>query len=104
MTSKRDVQLVRLACKWRWLTAEEGEDCLALSHRLGATVAMEEIIRRRGYLDADALRTLGDAADRATAHRRAPRTAGVAPRGEQTVVRAVDFEALRRGDLAAALG
>ena len=61
MTSKRDVQLVRLACKWRWLTAEEGEDCLALSHRLGATVAMEEIIRRRGYLDADAPVLLLDA-------------------------------------------
>lgn len=93
MTSKRDVNLVRLACRWRWLTAEQGEDCLALHRRLGPARTIEEIILRRGYLDAGELRELAAAADEAagrkevTAARRAP----VAPPREQTVVRAVSM-------------
>lgn len=103
MTSKRDVQLVRLACKWRWLTAEQGEDCLALERKLGSRHTIEEIIRRRGYLDDDALETLSSAADQATGRRRPlfgraespPPRAASRPvpmvRSEQTVVRALNL-------------
>lgn len=102
MTSKRDVQLVRLACRWRWLTAEQGEDCLALERKLGSKHSIEQIIRRRGYLDDEALDTLSAAADKAVGRRRplfgraATEAAPAAPkpepvRREQTVIRSLSL-------------
>lgn len=75
MSSKRDLFLVRLACRKRWLTAEQGEECLALSRRLGATRNMDEILRLQGYLTTLQIAELGSAADRAGGRRR-----GVEPR------------------------
>ena len=63
MSSKRDLLLVRLACRKRWLTAEQGEECIALSRRLGAHRGMDEILRLQGYLDADQLSELAETAD-----------------------------------------
>lgn len=76
MSSKRDLLLVRLACRKRWLTAEQGEECIALSRRLGAKRSMEEIFRLKGYLESDQLRELFRAADQTDRRRGAdPRRA-----------------------------
>lgn len=100
MASKRDVQLVRLACKWKWLTAEQGEDCLALARNLDGKHTIEEIIRRRGYLDEQELGSLSAAADKATGRRPrlfsrasepSPPVAAKPPPRAQTVVRALDL-------------
>ncbi|MBK8013230.1 MAG: serine/threonine protein kinase [Deltaproteobacteria bacterium] len=58
MPSKRDLFLIRLAIRWRWLSADEGEDCLFLKRKFGDRLSIDEIIRRRGYLDEDAIATL----------------------------------------------
>ncbi len=100
MASKRDVQLVRLACKWKWLSAEQGEDCLALARNLDGKRTIEEIIRRRGYLGEEELASLSEAADKATGRRprlfsrATPPPAAPSPKlppRAQTVVRALDL-------------
>ncbi len=77
MLEKRDLQFVRLAVRRKWLTAEEGEDCLFLKRKLGEKYTIEEVIRKRGYLDDAALEELASA----TAHliRRRPVAAGRPP-------------------------
>lgn len=63
MLSKRDLQFVRLAQKWRWLTAEEGEDVRFLLEKFGGKLAVEEIVRRRGYLEDGEIDELARATD-----------------------------------------
>ncbi|MCB9653165.1 MAG: protein kinase [Deltaproteobacteria bacterium] len=58
MPSKRDLFLIRLAIRWRWLSADEGEDCLFLKRKFGDRLSIDEIIRRRGYLEDEAISTL----------------------------------------------
>ncbi|MCC7381814.1 MAG: protein kinase [Deltaproteobacteria bacterium] len=58
MLQKRELQLVRLAVRRRWLTAEAGEDCLFLKRKFGTKYTIEELIRRRGYLDDAAIAEL----------------------------------------------
>ncbi len=65
MLSKRDMQFVRLAGKWRWLTAEEGEDVLFLVEKFEGKLAIEEIIRRRNYLSEAEIQELAAATDKA---------------------------------------
>ncbi|MCK6548469.1 hypothetical protein L6R52_21660, partial [Myxococcota bacterium] len=50
MLSKRDLQLVRLAVRWKWISPEHGEDLLFLKRKFGDRLSIEEIIRRRGYV------------------------------------------------------
>ena len=50
MTSKRDLQLIRLACRRRWLTSEQGEECLFLKRQFGDKRSIEQILRERQYL------------------------------------------------------
>ena len=63
MLEKRDLQLVRLAVRRQWLSAEEGEDCLFLKRKFESKYTIEEIIRRRQYLDDEAIVALSEAAD-----------------------------------------
>lgn len=63
MLQKRELQLVRLAVRRRWLTAEEGEDCLFLKRKFGSKYTIEELIRRRGYLEDAAIAELSADAD-----------------------------------------
>ncbi|MBI4820725.1 MAG: serine/threonine protein kinase [Deltaproteobacteria bacterium] len=58
MADKRDLQLVRIAVKRRWITAEEGEDCLFLKEKFGGKFTTEEIFRRRNYLSEEQLAKL----------------------------------------------
>ncbi|MBI2378504.1 MAG: protein kinase [Deltaproteobacteria bacterium] len=58
MAEKRDLQLVRVAVKRRWITAEEGEDCLFLKEKFGGKYSIEEIFRRRNYLSEEQLQKL----------------------------------------------
>jgi predicted Ser/Thr protein kinase len=63
VVDKRDLQLVRLAVRRKWLTAEEGEDCLFLKRKFQSKYTIEEIIRRRQYLDDEAIEELTQATD-----------------------------------------
>lgn len=72
MASKRDLLLVRLAIKWKWLTAEEGEDVLFLKRKFGNKLTIEQIIRRRGYLGWEEIDQVADAASAQTGRRAAP--------------------------------
>lgn len=89
MAAKRDMVLVRLACKWRWLSAEEGEDVLFLKRKFGNKLTIEEIMRRRGYLDDNEIEELATAADESLGIER-PKTDEVRPtvdpRGESREV------------------
>ena len=62
---KRDLQLIRMAVRRRWLTPEEGEDCLFLKRKFANKYTIEEIIRRRQYLDDSAIDELSEAAEEA---------------------------------------
>lgn len=73
MLSKRDLQLVRLACSRRFITAEQGEEVLALKRKLGAKLGIEEILRRQGYLDKAGLAELTEAADLVVGRRARPK-------------------------------
>ncbi len=77
-SSKRDLLVVRLAIKWKWLTPEEGEDVLFLKRKFGAKLTVEQIVRRRGYLDWEELDQLAEAATAAMGRRARP-GADVAP-------------------------
>jgi predicted Ser/Thr protein kinase len=70
LASKRDLLVVRLAIKWKWLTPEQGEDILFLKRKFQNKLTVEQIIRRRGYLDWEKLDQLAEAASTATAGRR----------------------------------
>lgn len=83
MLSKRDVQVVRLAVRWKWFTAEQGEDVLFLKRKFGAKLTVEEIIRRRAYLDDNEIEQLAEAANQSVGRRAAPRRA--APRAESVM-------------------
>lgn len=72
MASKRDLLLVRLAIKWKWLTPEEGEDVLFLKRKFGNKLTVEQIIRRRGYLGWEEIDQLAEAATAQTGRRAAP--------------------------------
>jgi predicted Ser/Thr protein kinase len=76
---KRDLQLVRLAVRRKWLTAEEGEDCLFLKRKLGEKYTIEEVIRKRGYLDDAALGELAEATSHLTRRRPVAPGRGAAP-------------------------
>ena len=80
MLEKRDLQLVRLAVRRKWLTAEEGEDCLFLKRKLGERYTIEEVIRKRGYLDDAALAELSTDTERLTRRRPAPATKATPPK------------------------
>ena len=69
MASKHDVQLIRLACRRRWLTAEQGEDCLFLKRKLGDKLTIEQILRQRQYLNDDEIAELAAAAKRSPRRR-----------------------------------
>ena len=69
MASKRDLQLIRLACRRRWLTAEQGEDCLFLKRKLGDKLTIEQILRQRRYLTEEEIAELAAAAG-VVGHRR----------------------------------
>lgn len=73
MLSKRDLHLVRLACSRRFITAEQGEEVLALKRKLGAKLGIEEILRRQGYLDKAGLAELTEAADLVVGRRARPK-------------------------------
>ncbi|MBK6683610.1 MAG: protein kinase [Deltaproteobacteria bacterium] len=73
MLSKRDLHLVRLACSRRFITAEQGEEVLALKRKLGAKLGIEEILRRQGYLDKTGLAELIEAADLVVGRRARPK-------------------------------
>lgn len=79
MLEKRDLQLVRLAVRRKWLTAEEGEDCLFLKRKLGEKYTIEEVIRKRGYLDDAALEALASATEGLTRRRPLARAAQAGP-------------------------
>ena len=64
MLQKRDMQLVRLGVRRKWLTPEEGEDLLFLKRKFGDKYTIEEIIRRRQYLEDDAIVELTKAAEK----------------------------------------
>lgn len=81
MLSKRDMQFVRLAGKWRWLTAEEGEDVLFLVEKFDGKLAIEEIIRRRNYLSEAEIQELAAATDRAVGTRTHTVARPAIPRG-----------------------
>jgi hypothetical protein len=70
---KRDLELIRLAVRRRQLTAEEGEDCLFLKRKFGPKYPIEEIIRKRGYLEDADIEELAREADE-LASRRGMRT------------------------------
>jgi hypothetical protein len=70
--SKRDLQLVRLAIRWKWLTPEQGEDVFFLKRKFGDKLAIEEIIRRRGYVRGDELDQLTEAANQLVGRRGRP--------------------------------
>ncbi|MEQ8272133.1 MAG: serine/threonine-protein kinase [Deltaproteobacteria bacterium] len=93
MHSKRDLQFVRLAGKWRWLTGEEGEDVMFLLDKFEGKLAIEEIVRRRNYLDEDQIQQLAEATDRVVGKKpRAPTVARPAiprntgPSGDVTIM------------------
>ena len=73
MASKRDLQLIRLACRRRWLTPEQGEDCLVLKRKLGAKLSVEQILRQRGYMSEAEIDELAEAAGHAVRRRRPQR-------------------------------
>lgn len=89
MLSKRDVQIVRIAVRWKWFTPEQGEDVLFLKRKFGSKLTIEEVIRRRQYLDDDEIEQLGEAANQLVGRRPAVRRA--APRAESTML-APDYE------------
>jgi hypothetical protein len=82
--SKRDVQIVRIAVRWKWFTPEQGEDVLFLKRKFGGKLTIEEVIRRRQYLDDDEIEQLGEAANQLVGRRPAVRRA--APRAESTML------------------
>jgi predicted Ser/Thr protein kinase len=63
VVEKRDLQLIRLAVRRGWLSAEEGEDVLFLKKKFGPKYTIEEVVRRRGYLDDEAIQELAKDAD-----------------------------------------
>lgn len=69
MPSKRDLQLVRQAVRWKWFTPEQGEDVLFLKRKFGDRLTIEEIIRRRGYLQDADIQQLADKANELTGTR-----------------------------------
>jgi protein kinase-like protein len=68
--SKRDLQLVRLAVRWKWFTPEQGEDLLFLKRKFGGKLTLEEIIRRRRYLRDDEIAQLAQKTDELVGARR----------------------------------
>ena len=83
MLEKRDLQLVRLAVRRRWLTAEQGEDVLVLKRQLGAKYSVEDLIRKRGYLAGPELAELAASVDEAS-RRRVFGRAPVTPKPEES--------------------
>ncbi|MFO0726913.1 MAG: protein kinase [Myxococcota bacterium] len=69
MLEKRDLQLVRLAVRRRWLTAEQGEDILVLKRQLGAKYTVEDLIAKRGYLGGAEIAELAGSVEGATKRR-----------------------------------
>ncbi len=82
MLSKRDVQLVRLAVRWKWISPEHGEDLLFLKRKFGDKLTVEEIIRRRGYINDEELDQLIKSANQLVG-RRGRAAAGPAPRASE---------------------
>ena len=62
---KRDLHFIRTAVKRKWLTPEEGEDCLFLKRKFSDKYTIEEIVRRRQYLEDDAIEALSEVAEEA---------------------------------------
>lgn len=79
MLSKRDLQLVRLAIRWKWITPEQGEDVLFLKRKFGDKLAIEEVVRRRGYVRGDELEQLSEAANQGVGRRGRPERVRPAP-------------------------
>jgi hypothetical protein len=74
--SKRDLQLVRLGVRWKWLDAEQGEDILFLKRKFGDKLTIEEIIRRRGYLGDEEIDQLAESANQSVGRRDRPKLQG----------------------------
>lgn len=91
MLSKRDVQVVRIAVRWKWFTPEQGEDVLFLKRKFGSKLTVEEIIRRRAYLEDNEIEQLAEAANQSVGRRAAPRRA--APRAESVMAPSLSMSA-----------
>ncbi len=79
MASKRELQLIRLACQQRWLSAEQGEDCLFLKQQLGDKLSIEQILRQRRYLSDAQIAALRRAAASDAGRSRGPDTTESVP-------------------------